>query len=211
LSTRWCATWADEVIGVEPSEDMRQVAEAAGDGRVSYVPGWSHATGLPDGCADLVVAVQALHWMDPTPTFAEVARLLRPGGVFAALDCDWPPASGVAAADEAWAACRRVVRAHEARATTGVRAWAKDEHLARLQASGHFRWCAEAGALREERGDAGHFVALLRSQGDVQTLLKHGLTDEDLGIDAFARQAHDLLGDAPRPLWFTYRARFGVT
>ena len=37
------------------------------------------------------MAVQALHWMEPAPTFGEVARLLRPGGVFAALDCDWPP------------------------------------------------------------------------------------------------------------------------
>jgi hypothetical protein len=149
--------------------------------------------------------------MEPTTTFAEVARLLRPAGVFAALDCDWPPASGVAAADEAWRACRRVVRAHEARLAGGAQAWSKDEHLARLRAAGRFRWCEELSALREERGDADRFVALLRSQGDLQTLLKHGVTEEELGLHAFAAQAHDLLGDEPRPLWFTYRARFGVT
>src|SRR5262245_59899702 len=56
LSTRWCAGWADAVIGVEPSDDMRAVAETA-EGRpsVSYRAGWSHATGLPGGCADVVV------------------------------------------------------------------------------------------------------------------------------------------------------------
>lgn len=29
---------------------------------------------------------QALHWMEPASTLAEVARILRPGGVFAAYD-----------------------------------------------------------------------------------------------------------------------------
>jgi SAM-dependent methyltransferase len=211
LSSRWCATWADEVIGVEPSDDMRREAETvARAGRISYRSGWSHATGLPGGCADLVVAVQALHWMEPTSTLAEAVRLLRPGGVFAALACDWPPASGVAAADEAWSACRRLVRAHEATLAQGVQAWSKDEHLARLRASGHFRWCEEVCALRQEAGDADRFVALLRSQGDLQTLLKHGLTEAELGIEAFAAQAHELLGAEPRALWFTYRVRFGV-
>ena len=90
LSTRWAASWAGEAIGVEPSADMRARAAAfAGPAHVQYVPGWSNATELPDGCADVVLAVQALHWMDPVSTFTEVARLLRPGGVFAALDCDW--------------------------------------------------------------------------------------------------------------------------
>src|SRR5262245_5606647 len=122
LSTRWCAAWADSVIGVEPSDDMRERAEAAGDarveddrGRVRYVRGWSHDTGLPEGEADLVVAVQALHWMDPAPTFAEVARLLRPGGVFAALDCDWPPSVGSVAAEDAWQRCRGTVGVYEGR------------------------------------------------------------------------------------------------
>ena len=95
LSTRWAAGWSSEAVGVEPSDDMRVRAAAVTSGaNVRYVPGWSNATGLPDGCADVVLAVQALHWMDPASTFVEVARLLRPGGVFAAIDCDWPPSVG---------------------------------------------------------------------------------------------------------------------
>src|SRR4029453_18177333 len=86
LSTRWCAAWAASVVGVEPSGDMRVQAEREPLAGVTYVGGWSDATGLPEGSADLVLAVQSLHWMDPSPTFVEVARLLRPGGAFAALD-----------------------------------------------------------------------------------------------------------------------------
>src|SRR4051794_19046780 len=53
--------------------------------------GVAHQTGLPDGCADIVTAAQSLHWMEPTATLAEIARILRPGGLFAAYDYDWPP------------------------------------------------------------------------------------------------------------------------
>ena len=92
-STRLWAERADQVVGIEPGEDMRRVAAARTSApNVHYQAGYGHATGLPDGGADIVTASQALHWMDPEPTFAEVARILRPGGIFAAVDCDWPPA-----------------------------------------------------------------------------------------------------------------------
>ena len=110
LSTRWAAGWAGKVIGVEPSDDMRLRAAAASvDANIRYVAGWSHATGLHDDSADVVLVVQALHWMEPSSTFDEVARILRPGGVFVALDCDWPPSVGVAAAEQAWHTARAII------------------------------------------------------------------------------------------------------
>lgn len=114
LSTRWAAEWSSEVIGVDPSDDMRvRAATVTNKANVRYAAGWSNATGLADGCADVVLAVQALHWMEPTSTFTEVARILRPGGVFAALDCDWPPAVGNAVAEQAWHTARATVAWHE--------------------------------------------------------------------------------------------------
>jgi len=92
LSTRIWADRAQRVTGVEPNDDMRREAEAhTSTPAIRYQDGTSTATGLPDACADIVTASQALHWMEPEPTFAEIARILRPGGVFAAIDCDWPP------------------------------------------------------------------------------------------------------------------------
>src|SRR4029077_17951001 len=64
LSTRWPAGWAARVVGVEPNPDMRAVAVARATPGVEYVDGVSHATGLPDGVADVVLAVQAMHWME---------------------------------------------------------------------------------------------------------------------------------------------------
>lgn len=48
------------------------------------ITGNGQATGLPSGCASLVTIAQALHWFDRPLFYAEVARILRPGGVFAA-------------------------------------------------------------------------------------------------------------------------------
>jgi SAM-dependent methyltransferase len=132
LSSRWAATWSAAVIGVEPSADMRdRAARASATDQIRYVEGWSNATALADASADVVLAVQALHWMEPVGTFAEVARVLRLGGVFAALDCDWPPLVGVARAEQAWHEARARVAEHERR----LAGWADDATAPRTRSS----------------------------------------------------------------------------
>lgn len=70
------------VTGVEPSAPMRAQADAffAGNPRFTSRAGTAEATGLPDACADAIVAGQAFHWFEPARTRAEFARLLRAGG-----------------------------------------------------------------------------------------------------------------------------------
>lgn len=119
LSTRWAAGWAARVIGVEPNDDMRAVAVVRGPAGVEYRSGVGESTGLDDASADVVVAVQAMHWMQPAATLAEAARILRPGGVFATLDADWPPVAGLAAAEDAWVRLHGRIRVFEARLAAG--------------------------------------------------------------------------------------------
>ncbi|MCB0998800.1 MAG: class I SAM-dependent methyltransferase [Acidimicrobiales bacterium] len=119
LSSRWAAVWASQVVGVEPNPDMRAQAESRPLPNVRYVAGTSDATGLTDASADVVIAVQAMHWMDPVPTHAEVARVLRTGGVFAIVDADWPPVTGAALAERAWATVHGRMRVFEARLSRG--------------------------------------------------------------------------------------------
>src|SRR5437763_607052 len=95
LSTLIWSEVAEAVIGIEPGPDMRKRAQwraaAAGVSNVRFIDGLSTHTGLADASAGIVTISQALHWMEPDATFAEVARILREGGIFAAYDCDWPP------------------------------------------------------------------------------------------------------------------------
>ena len=84
LSTVIWAECADQVIGIEPNADMRfQATQHAAAfpraERVRYQEGLSTRTGLPSDCAEIVTCSQSLHWMEPEPTFTEVARILKPG------------------------------------------------------------------------------------------------------------------------------------
>jgi ubiquinone/menaquinone biosynthesis C-methylase UbiE len=70
------------VVGVEPSERMRAVAEtdARHDG-VTYLPGSATQIPLPDNDRDLVLMFLVLHHVADKPAAAaEIARVLRPGG-----------------------------------------------------------------------------------------------------------------------------------
>jgi SAM-dependent methyltransferase len=73
-----------DVTAVEPDPAMlaelrRQLPS------VRALPGSAEQISLPDGGADAVLVGQALHWFDLDRALPEIARVLTPGGVLAAL------------------------------------------------------------------------------------------------------------------------------
>jgi SAM-dependent methyltransferase len=72
------------VIAVEPDPAMLAELRARLPG-VDAREGSAEEIPLPDGCVDAVLVGQAWHWFDPERALAEIARVLRPGGVLAAI------------------------------------------------------------------------------------------------------------------------------
>ena len=70
------------VHATDPS--AAQVAAAAPHPHVRYAVEAAEACSLPDASMDLVTVAQALHWFDQAAFHAQVARVLRPDGLFAA-------------------------------------------------------------------------------------------------------------------------------
>jgi SAM-dependent methyltransferase len=209
LSTRPWAERADQVIGVEASPEMRAQAEAAtGAENVRFVQAYAQATGLPDGEADLVTCSQALHWMEPEPTFAEAARLLRPGGVFAAYDYDWPPVVNWEV-ESAFEEVLRRVRAGR-RTDGGPMRFSKEGHLDRIKGSGHFRYAREIVFHSCDRADAQRIVGMAFSLGPLTVLLGNGQSEEELGLAALREAAERALGDRTVDIFVGYRIRLGV-
>ena len=208
LSTRAWAERADEVVGVEASPEMREHAEAATSAaNVRFRQAFAHETGLPDATADVVTCSQSFHWMEPEPTLAEAARILRTGGVFAAYDYDWPPIVHW----EVEAAFEDLLRhTGRMRDKRGSPVYRKSEHLDRIRASGHFRYARELVLHARERGSAARIVGMALSLGPLTVLLNEGVTEEEVGLAGLREVADRALGNREVDVFLGYRVRLGV-
>lgn len=81
-ATRDLALRFDRVHAGDPS--AAQIAQAPKIGNVDFVVEPAERCALPDASADVACVAQALHWFDRDAYFAEVARVLKPGGVLVA-------------------------------------------------------------------------------------------------------------------------------
>ena len=204
---------ARSVTGVEPSGPMREIARQRAaslpdrDG-FTVAPGTAEDTGLPAGSADIVTASQAMHWFDPDRALPEIARLLRPGGVLAAYDCDWPPAVDWET-DAAYVAYEEQRLALEVSRGLQPPKAAKDEHADRMRASGLFRFVTEIAVHNRDEGDADRLVDLALSQGGTVALLSEGLSEDELGLTRLREVAARRI-PRPVPFWWTYRIRLAA-
>ncbi len=78
ISSRMLAERGAAVFAVEPNAAMR--SKAGSMRGVTWIDAGAEQTGLPDASVDIVTAFQAFHWFDRAATFAEIARIARPGG-----------------------------------------------------------------------------------------------------------------------------------
>jgi SAM-dependent methyltransferase len=224
LSAALWAGRARRVTAVEPGARMRAVAMArlgltadpspevtdqtGLQTRFAVMAGSAEDTGLPDACADIVTASQAMHWFDAGRALPEVARILRPGGVFAAYDCDWPPCIDWET-DAAYTAFDRRIRELERASGLEPHRAAKDRHLDTITGSGLFRFTTEIAVHSREPGDGQRLVDVALSQGGARVLVEAGVPEDELGLTALREVAARTL-PAARTWWWTYRIRMGV-
>jgi SAM-dependent methyltransferase len=207
---------AARVIGIEPSDDMRGQAlltlqDHPAAARITYQAGVADQTGLASGSADIVTCAQAFHWMEPSATLAEIARILRPGGVFAAYDYSWPPTIRWEVDQifqEVDARFEQLIQARGAQEPGP--GWSKEQHLARMRQSGLFRFTTELALHHCEHGDAARFIGLILSSGYSYHLRRGTVTEHEIGLDRLRQAAFEQIGLAPIPWYFSYHLRLGI-
>lgn len=216
LSTLIWQSTALEVIGVEPNEDMRKYAERkimeGGYPNVSFVKGFSHDTGLLDQSADIVTCSQSFHWMEPVSTLMEVHRLLKPGGIFAAYDCDWPPTVDWVCEKAYQELLDYTQKLLEERLPQNERVskWDKDRHLDNIRMSGFFRFAKEMVFHQTGVCKAEDFFGIALSQGGLQSGLKHFPDEMAPKLEAFLDTVKERFRGTSRTLLFSYRMRIGI-
>ena len=206
LSTRVWAECADEVVGIEPNDAMREWADRATDApNVRYVAASAYETGLPDACADLVTAAQSFHWMRPERVFPEIGRILRPGGVFCAYQyfmLQMPHWDAIAE----WELVRQRKKELREKLRLAQQIWPISG--ARLEESGVFRRVRELALHSVERGDGDRLVGFALSEGSMRTLLEAGASEEDVGLDRLSAAAAAI--PEAVPWWIAYRVWLGL-
>jgi SAM-dependent methyltransferase len=197
LSTVPWASRATRVIGIEMNPEMTRLAAAAAN--VEYRTASAEATGLTDADADVVTCAQSFHWMDRDQTLVEIGRILRPGGVFAAYDYDWPPLID-------WEVDAAFLRLIE---TSGVDPSRpeKADHLVRMTESGRFRGSREIFLHARQVAPADLIAELPLAFGPVARCLQEGATAGELGLTAFQDTVRRRLCADSNVLWWTYRVR----
>ena len=206
LSTRFWAERATRVVGVEPQQAMREWAERTTDApNVEYVGSSAHDTGIAGAAVDIVTAAQSFQWMDPERTLAEVARILRPRGVFCAYEYVslqtplWEP-------EQVWAELR--ANARRLREERGLIEPRFPLSLERVEQSGVFSSVRELNLHGIEEGHGERLLELALSEGSLVTLLETGVTEDDVGLD----RLRAVTAAMPRVRWWIgYRAVVGRT
>ena len=212
LSTTMWANCAKEVIGVEPSFDMLSVAMNKQNETIRFVGGYGHDTGLGSDFADVVVCSQSFHWMEPHTTLAEVNRILKDGGVFAAIDCDWPPVS-LWQAEKAYEILYDKVKSLEAElpdVKSSFIRYNKSAHLGNIKSSSFFRYSREVLFSGTELCNAERFINIIMSQGSLQSVLKKrpDLISDD--IEKFSSEISRIFNTEVFEIDFSYRMRIAV-
>lgn len=212
LSTVIWKSIAKDIIGIEPSDEMRSIAKQKETENMRFVKGFAHAIPLADNTADTVICSQSFHWMEPMSTLKEVSRILKNGGIFATVDCDWPPVSDwriEKAYTELFEKVRKIEAENPYVRDTFVR-YSKDHHLANIQNSGEFRFAREIVFSNEESADAQRLINMALSQGSLQTILKVDRTLIESDVEQFSRCVHEVAGSSRIKIHFSYRMRIAV-
>ncbi len=214
LSTvAWVGT-ASHIVGLEPGDDMLIVARAraADIAEIEFVQAFADNTGLPVNYADVVTCSQSFHWMEPQSTLTEVNRILKPGGLFLAFDCDWPLVCDWRV-EKAYAELEERIAECEAGmpdVQESYSKWPKNKHLANIEKSGYFRFAREIVFATQEPCTAERFIAISKSQGGIQSLFKRHPEAIMPAWEAFERTARECLGEGNVETDFCYRLRIAV-
>jgi len=212
LSTIVWKNHCNAVIGIEPGDEMFLAASKKADSGISFKKAFAHETGLSGNCADVVICSQSFHWMNPELTLSEVNRILKTGGIFAAVDYDWPPVCKWEAEVAHKQLFYKVSCLEEEYVDLKDRfiRWDKNKHLSHIKDSGYFRHQREIVFANRELCDAKRFINMTLSQSGLQSIIQHKPYLIESALDEYVETIQCLFAGEVMEADFCYRMRLGI-
>jgi len=212
LSTTAWKNHCNAIIGIEPSNDMFLAASKKADKNISFKKAFAHETGLSSDFADVVICSQSFHWMNPELTLAEVNRILKSGGIFAAVDYDWPPVckwEAELAHKQLFYKVSCLEKEHKDLNDRFIR-WDKNKHLTNIKNSGYFRYQREIVFANRELCNAERFISMTLSQSGLQSIMKRKPDLIKSALDEYVETIQRLFAGETMEADFCYRMRLGI-
>lgn len=212
LSTLIWQNQCEEIIGIEPSEDMITIARKKQTCGVSFVKAYSHNTGIADNIADVVICSQSFHWMEPNQTLNEINRVLNGNGIFASVDCDWPPICHWEVEQSYNELFNKVsiIEKENMEFQDNFFRWDKNKHLSHIVECGHFRYAREIVFINTEKCTTSRLVNIALSQGGLQNILKQKPEAIISEVNKYKEKVYTTFGNSEFSIDFCYRMRIGI-
>lgn len=207
--------WKDhckQIIGIEPNDDMLSVATKKQACGISFKKAYAHDTGIAENTADVVICSQSFHWMEPTQTLKEVNRVLAVNGIFATVDCDWPPVCSWDVEQSYNELFNKVsiIESENSELQSSFFRWDKNKHLYNIENCGYFRYTREIVFINSEACTANRLVNIALSQGGLQSVLKQKPDAIIPEVDKYKEKVQATFGNSEFNIDFCYRMRIGV-
>lgn len=211
ISTRSLSEFGNQVIGLEPSEEMISIArEHTNHKNISYKQGFSGKMDMASYSADIVSCSQSFHWMEPESTLKEIDRVLKSDGVLIIYDVIWPPSVSYELEKAYCQLFDQVKQLTQELGAPIAHRWDKKKHVVNVEQSSFFDYVKESYYHKSEAFTKEKFIGLALSQGGLEALLKRGYTEEEIGIARFREIVGAHEETKGKLLTYNYRVIFGV-
>ncbi len=170
-------------------------------------------TGLDGDSADVVVCSQSFHWMEPVSALQEISRILKPGGVFAAIDYDWPPVCDWRI-EKSFEKLYQLAKSAEKKAhekDPSFQRWKKESHLSRIRESGRlFADVREIVFSNSQMYTGEQLYQMALTQSRIQTALNVQPQIIRNRLQEYHSAIEKILGKQEFEAIFCYRMRIAV-
>ncbi|MDR3086259.1 MAG: class I SAM-dependent methyltransferase [Christensenellaceae bacterium] len=212
LSTAVWRGLCAQAIGIEPNEEMLRLAREKEAEGLFFLHAFSHEIPLPGASVDAIICSQSFHWMQIPETLREAGRLLRDGGLFAAVDYDWPPvcAPRVERAYQAMIDRVKALQSADLELRDPFTRADKSAHLEALQKSRVFSYVRELYFMNEEGCSRERLLGMAKSQGGLSRILSLRPEMVKKELSELDRAVEESYGGADFRVSFCYRLRLGL-
>ena len=206
LSTEVCNKFANNVIGIEPSIDMLSIAKTKENDKMKFIKGYGEKTGLESEFADIVICSQSFHWMEPEKTIKEIYRILKKGGIFAAVDAEYPPVI-----NKELEILNNYLKKKTAMLENPESKWRdKAEHLNNIRKSGLFEYSREICFEDNEKYDKERFKKFLLSQSSMQHAIKYKYSEIADELNVLDEKLENIFKGKTLNAIYSYKMRIAI-